>query len=143
MPPAGAWEGNRVETPVRTLELIRTPVAKAAMLVRRPVAEVFEAFVDPGKTSRFWFTWGSGRLEPGARVGWEWEMYGVSVDVAVKAVEPNIAKRAGKMPLVVQGLWGESGWETERWRPTRTPAVAKRLAGLIEEEGGVIGKIKV
>jgi uncharacterized protein YndB with AHSA1/START domain len=30
--------------------------AKAEMLIRRPVAEVFEAFVDPAVTTRFWFT---------------------------------------------------------------------------------------
>ena len=41
------------------------PVAKAEMLIRRPVTEVFEAFVNPAITSRFWFTKGSGRLEPG------------------------------------------------------------------------------
>ena len=63
--------------------------AKAAMLIRRPVAEVFEAFVDPGITSRFWFTKGSGRLERGKQVRWDWEMYKVSADVSVKAVEPN------------------------------------------------------
>jgi uncharacterized protein YndB with AHSA1/START domain len=63
--------------------------AKAAMLIRRPVAEVFEAFVDPAITSQFWFTRGSGRLEPGKQVRWEWEMYKVSADVSVKAVEPN------------------------------------------------------
>ena len=63
------------------------PVASAGMLIRRPVAEVFEAFVDPAVTSRFWFTRGSGRLEPGARVRWDWEMYGVGTDVRVKAIE--------------------------------------------------------
>lgn len=65
------------------------PVVKAQMLIRRPVAEVFEAFVDPEITSRFWFTRGSGRLEPGRRVRWDWEMYGVSAEVQVKAVEPD------------------------------------------------------
>lgn len=65
------------------------PVAEAGMLIRRPVTEVFEAFVDPAITSRFWFTKGDGRLEPGARVRWDWEMYGVGTDVVVKAVEPN------------------------------------------------------
>lgn len=65
------------------------PVAKAGMLVRRPVDEAFEAFADPAVTSRFWFTRGSGRLEPGARVRWDWEMYGVGTDVLVKAVEPG------------------------------------------------------
>jgi uncharacterized protein YndB with AHSA1/START domain len=65
------------------------PVAKAEMLIRRPVDVVFAAFVDPSVTSQFWFTRGSGRLEPGARVEWHWDMYGFSVPVAVKAVEPN------------------------------------------------------
>jgi uncharacterized protein YndB with AHSA1/START domain len=67
----------------------RVPQAKAEMLIRRPVAQVFEAFVDPAITSQFWFTKGSGRLEPGRQVKWEWEMYKVSADVSVKAVEPN------------------------------------------------------
>jgi uncharacterized protein YndB with AHSA1/START domain len=65
------------------------PVVETAMLIRRSVAEVFEAFVDPAITSRFWFTKGSGRLEPGRTVHWNWEMYGHSVEVKVKAVEPN------------------------------------------------------
>lgn len=63
------------------------PVAKAEMQIRRPPAEVFEAFADPAITSRFWFTGGSGRLEPGARVKWEWAMYGFSVDVEVVAAD--------------------------------------------------------
>ena len=65
------------------------PVASAGMLIRRPAVEVFEAFVDPAVTSRFWFTGGSGRLEPGARVRWDWAMYGVGTDVVVKAIEPE------------------------------------------------------
>lgn len=63
--------------------------AKAEMLIRKPVAEVFEAFVDPAITSRFWFTKGSGRLEPGKQVTWEWEMHGASAQVSVKAIERN------------------------------------------------------
>lgn len=65
------------------------PVAQAGMLIRRPVSEVFEAFVDPAVTIRFWFTAGSGRLEPGATVRWEWAMYGAGTDVRVKAIEPD------------------------------------------------------
>jgi uncharacterized protein YndB with AHSA1/START domain len=63
--------------------------AKAEMLIRRPVAEVFEAFVDPEITSKFWFSRASGRLEAGKSVRWDWEMYDVSVDAKVKALEPN------------------------------------------------------
>lgn len=65
------------------------PIAKAQMLIRRPVAEVFEAFVDPAITTQFWFTHSTGRLEPGQTVQWDWAMYGVSAQVNVKAVEPN------------------------------------------------------
>jgi uncharacterized protein YndB with AHSA1/START domain len=54
------------------------PVAKAEMLIRKPVAEVFEAFVNPDVTSKFWFTKGSGKLEAGSQVRWDWEMYGES-----------------------------------------------------------------
>ena len=63
--------------------------AKAEMLIRRPVADVFAAFVDPTVTTRVWFTKSSGRLEPGKRLRWDWEMYGASVEVDVKVVEPN------------------------------------------------------
>ena len=37
-------------------EIANRPIAKAEMLIRRPVAEVFEAFVDPAITSKFWFS---------------------------------------------------------------------------------------
>jgi uncharacterized protein YndB with AHSA1/START domain len=65
------------------------PITKAAMLIRRPVAEVFEAFVNPDLTTKFWFTKGSGRLEAGKQVTWAWEMYHFSIPVDVKAVEEN------------------------------------------------------
>jgi uncharacterized protein YndB with AHSA1/START domain len=59
------------------------------MLIRRPVEAVFEAFVDPAITRRFWFSGGSGRLAPEAEVRWDWAMYGVGTEVRVKAIEPN------------------------------------------------------
>jgi uncharacterized protein YndB with AHSA1/START domain len=65
------------------------PTVKTAMLIRRPVAEVFEAFVNPDITSNFWFTKGSGRLEVGRQVQWDWDMYGFSVPVTTTAIEPN------------------------------------------------------
>ena len=70
-------------------QLTASQVAKAEMLIRRPVEEVFEAFVDPSITSKFWFTKGSERLEPHKTVTWEWAMYDLSIQVTVKAVEPN------------------------------------------------------
>ncbi len=71
------------------LQLTQAPIAKAEMLIRKPVAEVFAAFVDPETTSRFWFTKSTGRLETGKHIVWTWEMYGMSIEVDVKAVEPN------------------------------------------------------
>ncbi len=59
------------------------------MLIRRPIEDVFEAFVDPAITSRFWFTRGSKRLKTGEVVTWHWDMYGVSAEVRVKALESN------------------------------------------------------
>ena len=68
-------------------DTLQAPIAKAQMLIRKPVAQVFEALVDPAITSRFWFSKGSGRLEAGKRVRWDWEMYGVSAEVDVKEVD--------------------------------------------------------
>lgn len=59
------------------------------MLIRKPVAEVFEAFINPDITTKFWFTKSNGRLEVGKQVQWDWEMYGVSAPVTAKAIEPN------------------------------------------------------
>jgi len=86
------------------LQLTKTPVAKAAMLIRRPVPEVFEAFVEPAITTRFWFTKSTGRLEQGKHVTWTWEMYDVSVEVDVKEIEAN--KR-----IVIE--WGNYGEMTQ------------------------------
>jgi len=63
--------------------------AKAQMLIRKPVAEVFEAFIDPALTKNFWFTNGSGRLEVNKKVTWEWEMYNVSTTVIAKEISQN------------------------------------------------------
>jgi uncharacterized protein YndB with AHSA1/START domain len=71
------------------LQLTQVPVSTTGMLIRKPVAEVFEAFMDPDITTKFWFTKSSGRLEDGKQAQWEWEMYDISIPVTVKAIEPN------------------------------------------------------
>ena len=71
------------------LQLRHVPISSTGMLIRRPLPEVFEAFIDPHVTANFWFTKGSGRLEVGKTVQWTWEMYGFTIDVTVKAIEPN------------------------------------------------------
>lgn len=71
------------------MELREAPVARVEMLVRRPVAEVFRAFVDPAVTTGFWFTRGSGPLREGGEVRWDWEMYGVGTTVRVLRLDPD------------------------------------------------------
>ena len=77
--------------------------AKAEMLIRKPVSEVFQAFIDPEITSKFWFSKGSEKLEEGKSVEWTWEMYGFSLTVLTKVIEED--KR-----IIIE--WGNSGEET-------------------------------
>src|SRR5688500_333773 len=70
-------------------QLTKTPISKTGMLIRKPVANAFEAFINPEITTKFWFTKSSGSLEVGKPIQWEWEMYNVSAAVTVKAIEPN------------------------------------------------------
>lgn len=63
--------------------------AKAEMLIRKDVSEVFEAIVNPEITTRIWFTKSSGRLEAGKTIRWDWEMYNHSVDVKVLELVPE------------------------------------------------------
>lgn len=95
------------------------------MLIRRPVAEVFEAFVDPAITSRFWFTKGSGRLDRETEVRWDWEMYNFSVQVKVREVEKD------KRIVVEWGAYDERS--TIEWiftaRPDNTTLVSITNSG--------------
>ena len=68
---------------------VTAAMSKAGMLIRRPVAEVFDAFINPDITTKFWFTKSSGRLVVGTQVQWVWEMYGLSMPVTTKAIDPN------------------------------------------------------
>jgi uncharacterized protein YndB with AHSA1/START domain len=90
------------------LQLTRVPFVKTGMLIRKPAREVFEAFVDPKITTQFWFTKGSGRLDAGKPVQWQWEMYDICVEVTPKVIE------AGRR-IVIE--WpGYSGPTTVEWR---------------------------
>lgn len=77
--------------------------AKAAMLIRRPVAEVFEAFINPEITTKIWFTKSSSPLEEGRLLEWGWEMYDVAVPVFVREIVP--LKR-------IEIEWGNQGQKT-------------------------------
>jgi uncharacterized protein YndB with AHSA1/START domain len=71
------------------ITLNEKPVVKAEMLIRRPVEEVYEAFINPEITTKFWFTKSSGRLEESKTIRWDWEMYGVGDELSVKELVQN------------------------------------------------------
>lgn len=75
-----------------------TPTVTAQMLIRKPMDMVFNAFTDPEITKNFWFTKGSGKLETGKTITWEWEMYHASAEIYVEEVIPN-------QKIVIR--WGE------------------------------------
>lgn len=62
---------------------------QAQMLIRKPIQEVFEAFINPEITTNFWFTKSTGKLEEGKTITWEWEMYSAKSEVKVLQIIPN------------------------------------------------------
>jgi len=119
------------------LQLTHVPMTKTGMLIRKPVAEVFEAFVNPDITTRFWFTRSSGRLQAGKQVQWDWEMYGISVPVTAKAIEPNTR-------IVIE--WpGYGGLTTVEWKfapqPDGTTFVSITEAGFTGDGDDVVKQV--
>ncbi|WP_426756737.1 SRPBCC family protein [Myxococcus sp. Y35] len=100
-----------------TQDMQGAPVAKATMMIRRPAAEVFAAFVDPAITTKFWFSRGSEPLRPGGTAQWFWDWYGVSANVKVLDFEPGARLRIE---------WGDTGemttaeWTFTALSPERT-----------------------
>jgi uncharacterized protein YndB with AHSA1/START domain len=89
------------------MALEKPPVVKVQLLIRKPAAEVFEAFVNPTVTTRFWFSKSSGQLAPGKTVRWEWQIYGAAADVHVITIEPDkrIVIEWGDPPRPVEWLF--------------------------------------
>ena len=119
------------------MKLKNAPASKAEMLIRRPVAEVFEAFVDPAITSKFWFSKGSDRLETGKQVRWDWEMYGFSIQISVKAIEPN-------QRILIE--WpGDGSSTTVEWlfapRPDNSTFVSITNAGFTGDDDEIVGQL--
>lgn len=61
----------------------------AKMMIRKPVHEVFDAFIDPSKTTKFWFSKSSGKLNEHSGVTWRWETYNLDIQVSVLEIEDN------------------------------------------------------
>jgi uncharacterized protein YndB with AHSA1/START domain len=122
---------------MHTLQLQQAAKSKTAMLIRKPVADVFEAFINPDITTRFWFTKSSGRLAVGKPVQWQWEMYDISIRVTPKVIEPN-------QRIVIE--WpGYGGRTTVEWRFLRqtegTTFVSISESGFSGDEEGVLNAV--
>ena len=65
------------------------PGAKIELLIRRPVAHVFDAFVNPDVITKFWFNRTSGPLVANNYVTWYWDLYEASTKVYVLALEQD------------------------------------------------------
>jgi uncharacterized protein YndB with AHSA1/START domain len=86
---AGCAQSTAPVTTATTAEVpARAPVGQAQFLIHKPATEVFEAIVNPEITTKFWFVRGSGRLEKGTQVRWEFPG-NASAEVAVRELEPN------------------------------------------------------
>ena len=64
-------------------------LVKSDLGIRKPVKEVFDAFINPDITSKFWFTHSTGELKEGATIEWKWEMYDLVVPVTVLEIVEN------------------------------------------------------
>lgn len=63
--------------------------ATAAMLIRKPVPDVFDAFVNPRSLEKFWLKSASGPLARDATVAWEFMVKGARETVTVTEFIPN------------------------------------------------------
>lgn len=70
-------------------DITMTTVIETQMLIRRSVNIVFNAFVDPLITTKFWFSQSSGYLEKGAIVDWTWDKYQITHSTHVLQVVEN------------------------------------------------------
>lgn len=74
------------------------PTIETQMLIRKPVTEVFNAFIDPEITTKFWFSSSTGALKEGKIVQWAWDKYQVKSKVMVFNILEN---------KLIQIAWGE------------------------------------
>jgi uncharacterized protein YndB with AHSA1/START domain len=87
---------------------------KVEEYIARPVAEVFEAIVDPEKLAQYFVTKSSGRMEQRAKLEWEWADIGAKHSVEVVMLEPNekvifVWDACGKKTKTTLALHAEGG----------------------------------
>ena len=75
---------------------------KAALMIGKPVHEVFEAIVDPGKMSHYFISKSTGRMEEGKTLTWQFPEMVMEFPVTIKKIEKD---------KYISYYWGEEGKE--------------------------------
>jgi uncharacterized protein YndB with AHSA1/START domain len=68
---------------------MKPPIAKIELLIRRPAAEAYRAFVEPEMLTQFWLAKASRPLAPNAQVHWEFLVAGAAATLEVRSITPN------------------------------------------------------
>ena len=67
---------------------------EAQMLIRKPIEDVFEAFITPEITTNFWFTKSTGKLEEG-KTEEQKKKFEEDMKAAMEKQCPELAKEMG------------------------------------------------
>lgn len=62
---------------------------KTALQIFKPIDEVFEAIVDPLKMSNYFISKGSGRMEEGRKLIWQFPEFKEDFPIRVERIEPD------------------------------------------------------
>lgn len=60
---------------------------KVALQIKSPASEIFEAIVDPAKMSGYFISVGSGRMEEGKKIKWQFPEFTAEVPIRVGRLE--------------------------------------------------------
>jgi uncharacterized protein YndB with AHSA1/START domain len=68
---------------------MKPPIAKIELLIRRPAADAYRAFVEPEMLTQFWLARASQALAPQSRARWEFLVAGAAATLEVRSMIKN------------------------------------------------------
>ena len=68
---------------------MKPPIAKIELLIRRPAADAYRAFIEPEMLTQFWLAKASQPLAPNAQVRWEFLVAGAAATLQVRSIVEN------------------------------------------------------
>ena len=104
-------------------------IARAKMFIRRPAADVFNAFVQPELIKKFWLKDTTGPLKQGAQVEWEFMVPGATERVQVTALDA---------PRRISFTWSEGGLSVDMTFSEERPGITNASVEVrgFERDGG-------